>query len=77
MKILLAYDGFTHSENALATAADLGRSSQAEITILSVVPPDARGSKSGAVTAANAASSPPTTRWAGTTKARGSAPSTR
>ena len=47
MQILLAYDGFTHSENALATAADLGRSSQAEITILSVVPPDARGSKSG------------------------------
>jgi nucleotide-binding universal stress UspA family protein len=47
MKILLAYDGFTHSENALVTAADLGRSSQAEITILSVVPPDARGSKSG------------------------------
>jgi nucleotide-binding universal stress UspA family protein len=47
MKILLAYDGFTHSENALATAADLGHSSQAEITILSVVPPDARGSKSG------------------------------
>ena len=47
MKILLAYDGFTHSENALATAADLGHSPQAEITILSVVPPDARGSKSG------------------------------
>lgn len=47
MKILLAYDGFTHSENALVTTADLGRSSQAEITILSVVPPDARGSKSG------------------------------
>jgi len=47
MKTLLAYDGFTHSENALATAADLGRSPQAEITILSVVPPDARGSKSG------------------------------
>ena len=47
MKILLAYDGFTHSDNALATTADLGRSSDAEITILSVVPPDARGSKSG------------------------------
>jgi nucleotide-binding universal stress UspA family protein len=47
MKILLAYDGFTHSENALATAADLGRAAEAEITILSVVPPDARGSKSG------------------------------
>jgi nucleotide-binding universal stress UspA family protein len=47
MKVLLAYDGFTHSENALASAADLGRSKDAEITILSVVPPDARGSKSG------------------------------
>jgi nucleotide-binding universal stress UspA family protein len=47
MKILLAYDGFTHSENALATAAELGRSPETEITILSVVPPDARGSKSG------------------------------
>ena len=47
MKVLLAYDGFTHSENALATAAELGRSPETEITILSVVPPDARGSKSG------------------------------
>ena len=51
MKILLAYDGFTHSENALATAADLGHAQKAEITILSVVPPDARGSKSGGQTA--------------------------
>lgn len=47
MKILLAYDGFAHSDNALATVAELGRSPQTEITILSVVPPDARGSKSG------------------------------
>ncbi|MGZ8593688.1 MAG: universal stress protein [Actinomycetota bacterium] len=47
MKILLAYDGFTHSENALATAADLGHAQKAEITILSVVPPDARASKAG------------------------------
>jgi len=47
MKVLLAYDGFTHSEDALATAAELGRSPETEITILSVVPPDARGSKSG------------------------------
>ena len=47
MKILLAYDGFEHSENALASAAELGGSREAEITILSVVPPDARGSKSG------------------------------
>jgi nucleotide-binding universal stress UspA family protein len=47
MKILLAFDGFSHSENALATAAELGSSPGAEITILSVVPPDARASKSG------------------------------
>jgi nucleotide-binding universal stress UspA family protein len=47
MRILLAYDGFTHSENALVTAAELGRSQETDITILSVVPPDARGSKSG------------------------------
>jgi len=47
MKVLLAYDGFAHSDNALATAAELGRSADTEITILSVVPQDARGSKSG------------------------------
>jgi nucleotide-binding universal stress UspA family protein len=47
MKILLAYDGFEHSDNALATAAELGRTPESSITILSVVPPDARGSKSG------------------------------
>ena len=44
MKVLLAYDGFSHSDNALATAAELGGSPTTEITILSVVPPDARGS---------------------------------
>ena len=47
MKILLAYDGFEHSDNALASAAELGRAEAAEVTILSVVPPDARGSKAG------------------------------
>jgi nucleotide-binding universal stress UspA family protein len=47
MKILLAYDGFKHSENALAAAADLAGAPGTEITILSVVPPDARASKSG------------------------------
>jgi nucleotide-binding universal stress UspA family protein len=46
MKILLAYDGFEHSENALATAAELVTET-GSLTILSVVPPDARGSKSG------------------------------
>ena len=43
----MAYDGLSHSQNALATAAELGRAPGIEMTILSVVPPDARGSKSG------------------------------
>ena len=47
MKILLAYDGFAHSDDALATAAELAEAPETEITILSVVPPDARASKSG------------------------------
>jgi nucleotide-binding universal stress UspA family protein len=47
MKILLAYDGFKHSENALAAVADLAGAPGTEVTILSVVPPDARASKSG------------------------------
>ena len=46
MKILVAYDGFEHSDNAVREAAALAGDG-AEITILSVVPPDARGSKSG------------------------------
>ena len=47
MKILLAYDGYEHSENALASAATLSEAGAAEVTIVSVVPPDARGSKAG------------------------------
>ena len=47
MKILLAYDGYEHSENALASAATLSEADAAEVTIVSVVPPDARGSKAG------------------------------
>ena len=48
MRILLAYDGFDHSRNALDEAAELGRSEAATITIVSVVPEkDARASKSG------------------------------
>lgn len=47
MKILFAYDGFEHSDNALTTVAELGSAPESEITIVSVVPPDARGSKSG------------------------------
>lgn len=48
VKILLAYDGFDHSANALDEAAELGRSESATITVVSVVPEDeARGTKSG------------------------------
>jgi nucleotide-binding universal stress UspA family protein len=46
MKILLAYDGFSHSDHALERAIELAGDG-GEITVLSVVPPDARGSKSG------------------------------
>jgi nucleotide-binding universal stress UspA family protein len=45
-KILVAYDGFEHSDAAVRTAIDLFHPG-ADITVLSVVPPDARGSKSG------------------------------
>jgi nucleotide-binding universal stress UspA family protein len=47
MKILLAYDGFDHSRHALEETAKLAADGKAEITVLSVVPPDARASKSG------------------------------
>lgn len=47
MKLLLAYDGFDHSQPALEETVRLARDEGAEITILSVVPPDARGTKSG------------------------------
>lgn len=47
MKILLGYDGFEHSANALASVVELGAAKGAEVTVLSVVPPDARGSKAG------------------------------
>jgi nucleotide-binding universal stress UspA family protein len=47
MRILLAYDGFEHSQHALEQAAKLAADGKGEITVLSVVPPDARGSKSG------------------------------
>ena len=47
MKLLLAYDGFTHSRHALEETAKLAAGGQGQVTILSVVPPDARGSKSG------------------------------
>jgi nucleotide-binding universal stress UspA family protein len=47
MKVLFAYDGFDHSQPALEEASRLAKESGAAITILGVVPPDARGSKSG------------------------------
>lgn len=48
MKILLAYDGFQHSQHALEEAAALAANGGAEVTVFSVVPEaEARGSKSG------------------------------
>jgi nucleotide-binding universal stress UspA family protein len=47
MRILLAYDGFDRSSRALEECAELAAGTEASVTILSVVPPDARGSKSG------------------------------
>jgi len=47
MKILLAYDGFPYSDHALERTAELATEKGGSVTVLSVVPPDARGSKSG------------------------------
>ncbi len=47
MKILLAYDGLERSQPALEEAGWLARGEGAQLTVLGVVPPDARGSKSG------------------------------
>jgi nucleotide-binding universal stress UspA family protein len=48
MKILLAYDGFERSRPALEEAAQIaGGEAGANLTTISVVPPDARGSKAG------------------------------
>ena len=47
MKMLVAYDGFEYSHPALEEAARLAREERATITVLSVVPPAARGTKSG------------------------------
>ena len=46
MKVLFGRTA-SATASALATAAELGRAPGTEMTILSVVPPDARGSKSG------------------------------
>lgn len=47
MKLLLAYDGFEHSLPALEETARLAREEGADVTIVSVVPPDAQASKAG------------------------------
>ena len=47
MQILLAYDGFPYSDHALERVGELAAEKDASVTVLSVVPPDARGSKSG------------------------------
>jgi nucleotide-binding universal stress UspA family protein len=47
MKVLLAYDGLAYSHAALEHAAALARDDEAAVTVLSVVPPEARGAKSG------------------------------
>jgi nucleotide-binding universal stress UspA family protein len=47
MKLLVAYDALEHSAFALDKAAEVAAAEGAEVTILSVVAPDARGTKSG------------------------------
>jgi nucleotide-binding universal stress UspA family protein len=48
MKILLAYDGFEHSQHALEEAARSGLETGASVTVVSVVPEaEARASKAG------------------------------
>jgi nucleotide-binding universal stress UspA family protein len=47
MKILLAYDGFEYSRHALEEAAKMATGGDSAVTIVSVIPPSARGTKSG------------------------------
>jgi len=47
MKMLLAFDGFIYSRPALEEAAKIAAEEDARVTVFSVVPPDARGSKAG------------------------------
>ena|SRR3972149_5450272 len=47
MRILLCYDGFPHSQHALEEAVKLAKDAAAKITILSVVPRDARATRTG------------------------------
>jgi len=47
MRILLCYDGFPHSRHALDEALKLAKETAAQITVFSVVPPDARATRTG------------------------------
>jgi nucleotide-binding universal stress UspA family protein len=47
MKILLAYDGFEYSRHALEEAAKLAAEEDSTVTVVGVIPPTARGTKSG------------------------------
>lgn len=47
MKMLVAYDANDYSVFALDKAAEVASEEAAEVTVLSVVTPDAKGSKSG------------------------------
>jgi nucleotide-binding universal stress UspA family protein len=48
VKVLLAYDGFEHSRQALEETAELAAEGRSQVTILSVVPEDDAGaSKAG------------------------------
>ncbi len=47
MRILLCYDGFPHSRYALEEAAKLAKEASGQTTILSVVPKDARATRTG------------------------------
>ncbi len=47
VKILLGYDGFERSRPALEEAARIASDAGADVVAFSVVPPDARASKSG------------------------------
>jgi nucleotide-binding universal stress UspA family protein len=47
MKILLAYDGFEYSKHALEEAAKQGVEEASTVTVVGVIPPTARATKSG------------------------------
>ena len=47
MTLLVAFDGLEHSAFALDKAAEIAAAEEMEVTVLSVVAPDARGTKSG------------------------------